>query len=200
MSTRPRVAFGDAARAGDPFRRVLVGFKDSAAGHAALVEGEELARRSHGCLVVVLVLTRPWFAGLASALTLMPPADELYDLPVGAFRAAIDALDRELSVTSVICQGWVGPSLAHVAAEQDCDAIVIGAGRRRWRPWGGTVEPYLRHHAAVPVIVASCADAGSRSRGARAARLLAAVDRDSVGRFRDAASNSNLSQPPEVTT
>ena len=179
---------------------MLVGFKDSAAGHAALVEGEELARRSHGCLVVVLVLTRPWFAGLASALTLMPPAGELYDLPVGAFRAAIDALDRELSVTSVICQGPVGPSLAQVAAEQGCDAIVIGAGGRRWRPWSSPVERYLRRHATVPVIIAPATDSPYRWPGARPARLRATAAHGAVARLRGAATNSNLSEPPEVPT
>lgn len=200
MSSRLRVAFGDADRAGDPFRRMLVGVKDSAAGHAALVEGQELARRSHGCLVVVLVLTRPWFVGLGPALTLMPPGGDLDDLAIRAFHAAIDTLARDLSVTSVVCQGGVGQSLVRVAADQACDAIAIGAGRRRSRPWAGPVERYLRHYATVPVIFASCANSGSRSRGARAARLLATVDRDSVARVRDVASNSNLFEPPEVTT
>jgi nucleotide-binding universal stress UspA family protein len=59
------------------------------------------------------------------------------DEAIGAFRAAIDALAGDLSVTSVVCRGPAGPALEHVASEQNCDAIVIGRGSRRWRPWPG---------------------------------------------------------------
>ena len=51
----------------DP-RRVLVEFRDCPSGRLAMLEAEQVARRHHACLVVALVLGRPWFVDVGCTL------------------------------------------------------------------------------------------------------------------------------------
>jgi hypothetical protein len=68
-------------------------------------------------------------------------------------RRAIDALATDLSVTSTIVHGRVGPALLRESRRHDYDAIAIGRGHRPLQPWPSAVERYLRRHVSVPMIV-----------------------------------------------
>ena len=50
-------------------------------------------------------------------------------------------------------RGSPARELAAAAAEQDADALVIGAPSRTWRHLTGSVPGWLARHARCPVIV-----------------------------------------------
>jgi nucleotide-binding universal stress UspA family protein len=50
-------------------------------------------------------------------------------------------------------RGSPARELAAIAAEQDADALVIGAPSRSWRRISGSVPSWLARHASCPVIV-----------------------------------------------
>ena len=50
-------------------------------------------------------------------------------------------------------RGSPARELAAIAAEQDADALVIGAPSRSWRHVGSSVPSWLTRHARCPVIV-----------------------------------------------
>jgi nucleotide-binding universal stress UspA family protein len=154
---------------GAAVRRPLVGFDGSQAACDALMRGAALVRQNHGCLRVALVIGRqPCCAWPMVGVTETPEQYTLRQLEM--LRAAIGALEPDISVVSVACRGATGPALARAARDGRCDAIVIGARRGLWTRLTGGVARYLRRHAEVPLIVVSGADsAPSRDGGAERA-------------------------------
>jgi nucleotide-binding universal stress UspA family protein len=140
-------------------RRLLVGFDGSRPAHVALSWAEGAVQRNHGRLIVVLVVSPPWFAIGWPAMAIVPTAHELEQGAIDVLRAAIDGLAEDLSVSWHVVHGSVGTALERAAFRHDCDAIAIGRGNRRWRPWPGATERYLRSHVSVPVIAVPAATA-----------------------------------------
>jgi nucleotide-binding universal stress UspA family protein len=58
-----------------------------------------------------------------------------------------------LDVHVLTRRGSPARELAAAAAEQDADALVIGAPSRTWRHLAGSVPGWLARHARCPVIV-----------------------------------------------
>lgn len=145
-------------------RHLLIGFDGSEPAHAALRWAEDVAQRNHVCLTIVLVVHRPWFAGIWPVLSSAPAACELERAAIDALRTAVGALAQDVSVVWQVSHGPVGAVLEREAFRHDCDAIVIGRGHRQRRPWPGTIERYLRWHVLKPVVVVPLAGARIRTR------------------------------------
>ena len=133
-------------------RPLLIGFVGSAPARAALAWAERVARGNHGCLTLVLVLNQPWFASVRPALSIAPTVVDLEQAAIEALRAAVAALGDEVSVTLCVVPGPVGIALAREALNPHYDAIEIGRGRRRWRPWPGSVAAVAQFGGALPAL------------------------------------------------
>jgi nucleotide-binding universal stress UspA family protein len=131
--------------------RILVGYDGSRASRAALAWAEATARENHARLTLVMVVQRAWCAACWPGMAIAPAQDELERGAATELRNAIDELGPDVSVTSKVLSGPLGPALVREARRQDCDAVVIGRGRRLL-PWSSPVERYLRRHCEIPVI------------------------------------------------
>jgi nucleotide-binding universal stress UspA family protein len=156
-------------------RRLLVGFDGSQASLGALRHAVRIARRNHGCLVLVSVVTDTGRCVVASPFGLcaaLPEDPEQTALEL--LREAVERLPEDISVVTVVRHGRVGPLLACEAARHCCDAIVIGARRGFWSRLTGGVERRLRRHSRVKLIVDRPRQRRSSSRRAQASPPLGA--------------------------
>ena len=147
-------------------RRLLVGFDGSPASVNALRRAARTARRNHGCLLVVSVVTDQAGCVLVSPLGLcVAIPEDPEQTALDSLQGAVEALPEDVSVCTVVCRGRVGPVLAAQAIRHGCDAIVIGAHHGFWSWLTGGVEGYLRRHSQTRLIV----DRPSRQRSKAAA-------------------------------
>jgi nucleotide-binding universal stress UspA family protein len=135
-------------------RRLLVGFDGSPASLGALRRAVRTARRNHGCLIVVSVVTDSERCVVASpfGMCVAVPADP-ERAALQSLHEAVERVPKEVSVVTVVRHGRVGPVLVREAERHCCDAIVIGARRGVWSRLTGGVEGYLRRHGQVKLIV-----------------------------------------------
>jgi nucleotide-binding universal stress UspA family protein len=135
-------------------RRLLVGLDDTPQAGAALRHAVRLARRNHGCLVLVCVVPKHASGVLVSPLgNCVAIVDDPQETAAELLRAARERVPDGVSVVTVMRRGRVGPVLADEAERFACDAIVVGAHCSLWSRLSGGVERYLRRHSQARLIV-----------------------------------------------
>ncbi len=132
---------------------VVVGYDGSASSRNALAYAAGVARRLGRSLLVVHVLTTGMYCE--------PLTGQVIGLPEHTgnlekwLRAELDQVTDPagLDVHVLTRRGSPARELLAAAAEQDADALVIGAPSRTWRHLAGSVPGWLARHARCPVIV-----------------------------------------------
>jgi nucleotide-binding universal stress UspA family protein len=133
------------------YRNILVALDGSPDSAAALRHAATLARDQNARLTLLTVVPRgpsPVGAGV-------PAPPDLTELHQGIVRDALEALPRDISVTTRIERGDVGAAILRVAAEADQDLVVMGShGHSRVRrALLGSVSERVLRDAAVPVLL-----------------------------------------------
>jgi len=132
---------------------VVVGYDGSPSSRNALAYAAGVARRLDRSLLVVHVSsTGVYCEPLSGQVTVLP--EHTGDLEKWLLTELDQAADRTgLDVHVLTRRGSPARELAAAAAEQDADALVIGAPSRTWRHLAGSVPGWLARHAHCPVIV-----------------------------------------------
>jgi nucleotide-binding universal stress UspA family protein len=142
------------------YRKILVAVDGSADAAAALRHAGALARDQHAKLVVVTVIP-PAPPQVASASAVAPSAAETDAAYERILRSAVDALPDDVGVVTRIARGRPAKAIAEVAAEIDCDLVVMGAhghGRLHHALIGSTSGAVVRLvDRPVLLMRASCA-------------------------------------------
>jgi len=130
-----------------------VGYDGSPSSRNALAYAAGVARRLDRSLLVVHVSsTGVYCEPLSGQVTVLP--EHTGDLEKWLLTELDQAADRTgLDVHVLTRRGSPARELAAAAAEQDADALVIGAPSRTWRHLAGSVPGWLARHAHCPVIV-----------------------------------------------
>ncbi|MBD0282358.1 MAG: universal stress protein [Thermoleophilaceae bacterium] len=145
-------------------RRLLVGHDGSPASTEALRHAASLARASHGRLTVVLALPRVACAATFAPVSVPTVEREAQEAAEGELARAVAALDRDVSVTTIVTCQCFRRALVRAWRCGDHDAVVLAAGgplssRRR-------AARALRRLGVEPIVVG----AAPRSRPARRRR------------------------------
>jgi nucleotide-binding universal stress UspA family protein len=136
------------------YRNILVAVDGSKESKLALADAIDLALESNARLTIVHVATQPpgvlrsTAAGAAVAAELPAYHDRV-------LRQMVDAVPKELPVTTLLLEGSPAREIVKAARERDHDLIVIGSrGRGRARAaLLGSVSHEVLHDAPVPVLV-----------------------------------------------
>ena len=132
---------------------VVVGYDGSSCSRNALAYAAGVARRLGRPLLIVHVSSTGMYCE--------PLTGQVIGLPEHGgdlekwLRAELEqtADPDGLDVHVRTRRGSPARELAAIAAEQDADALVIGAPSRSWRRISGSVPGWLARHASCPVIV-----------------------------------------------
>ena len=132
---------------------VVVGYDGSSCSRNALAYAAGVARRLGRPLLIVHVSSTGMYCE--------PLTGQVIGLPEHGgdlekwLRAELEqtADPTGLDVHVRTRRGSPARELAAIAAEQDADALVIGAPSRSWRRISGSVPSWLARHASCPVIV-----------------------------------------------
>jgi nucleotide-binding universal stress UspA family protein len=101
-------------------------------------------------------LSEPWVADAASPELLQRDVDRELQ---GKLDDALGRIPGHVSAETVLARGSVGRTILELAAESDCDAILLGArGLGRIGAALGSVSQYVLHHADLPVLIAHAQD------------------------------------------
>jgi nucleotide-binding universal stress UspA family protein len=132
---------------------VVVGYDGSSCSRNALAYAAGVARRLGRPLLVVHVSSTGMYCEPLTGQVIGLP-EHTGDLE-GWLRTELEQVTDPagLDVHVHTRRGSPARELAAIAAEQDADALVIGAPSRSWRHMGGSVPSWLTKHAKCPVIV-----------------------------------------------
>ena len=142
-----------------PLHRVLVAIDGSLTAEAALAAAVNTAE--HDTEITLLAVVPDVVAAARRWATLQAGAPD----PAFMQEAANEDAERMLSetvrripedipVTTIIRHGKPGPEIVAELAENDYDAVVVGArGRGRVGALIGSVSAYVLHHALEPVFI-----------------------------------------------
>jgi len=130
-----------------------VGYDASPASRNALAYAAGVARRLDRPLLVVHVSTAGMYCEPLTGQVIGLPehAGNLEKWLLSELGQAADPTGLDVHVLTR--RGSPARELAAAAAEQDADALVIGAPSRSWRHLAGSVPGWLTRHARCPVIV-----------------------------------------------
>jgi nucleotide-binding universal stress UspA family protein len=141
------------------FNRLLVAYDGSDSAELALSAAVTVARRDRSAVTLLMVVpdalagVSRWPApGAPDPQTLQDEAD------ADARRRLTDAVERipqDIPVTTIIRRGRAGKEIVAQTAEEDYDAVLLGA--RGVGPIGamlGSVSNHVLHHARTSVFVA----------------------------------------------
>lgn len=139
------------------YRRILLAYDGSRAGHEALRQGADLARLCRAEVILLAIVAHEPGVALAEAVT---PSD----LPVREHEEMERVLDegaRELRqaglpVQACLRQGHPAEEIGRLAREMRADLIVVGHREQgalaRW--WSGSTGTSLLAHAPCSLLVA----------------------------------------------
>ena len=132
---------------------VISGYNGSSSARNALAYAAVMARRLNRPLLIVYVTSPGVYCEpmTGQVVGLLRDADSLERWLLAELDLAADSGGLEVHVRTR--RGSPARELAAIAAEQDADALVIGAPSRSWRRVGGSVPSWLTRHARCPVIV-----------------------------------------------
>lgn len=132
---------------------MIVGYDGSPSSRNALAYAAGVARRLGRSLLVVHVSPAGMYCEPLSGQVIGLP-QRVSDLEKWLRAELNQAADPAgLDVHVLTRRGSPARELAAAAAEQDADALVIGAPSRAWRHLVGSVPGWLTRHARCPVIV-----------------------------------------------
>ena len=131
----------------------MVGYDGSSCSRNALAYAAGVARRLGRPLLVVHVSSTGMYCEPLTGQVIGLP-EHTGDLEKWLRNELEQVTDPAgLDVHVYTRRGSPARELAAIAAEQDADALVIGAPSRSWRRVGGSVPSWLTKHANCPVIV-----------------------------------------------
>jgi len=132
---------------------VVAGYDGSPSSRNALAYAAGVARRLRRALLVVHVRATGVFCEPLTGQVIGLPehTGDLEKWLLAELRQVADPAGLDVHV--LIRRGSPARELAAAAAEQDADALVIGAPSRAWRHPAGSVPGWLARHARCPVIV-----------------------------------------------
>lgn len=132
---------------------MIVGYDGSPSSRNALAYAAGVARRLGRPLLVIHVSSAGMYCEPLSGQVIGLPqhTSNLEKWLRAELNQAADPVGLDVHVLTR--QGSPARELAAAAAEQDADALVIGAPSRAWRHLSGSVPGWLTRHARCPVIV-----------------------------------------------
>ena len=131
----------------------MVGYDGSSCSRNALAYAAGVARRLGRPLLVVHVSSTGMYCEPLTGQVIGLPehTGDLEGWLHNELEQVTDPVGLDVHVHTR--RGSPARELAAIAAEQDADALVIGAPSRSWRHMGGSVPSWLTKHANCPVIV-----------------------------------------------
>ncbi|MDX6684774.1 MAG: hypothetical protein QOF86_902 [Baekduia sp.] len=140
------------------FRQVLVAVDGSRHADLALAIAIALAERDNARLTVMTVVPNITESSALSYGAGVDPVAMQRDADHAAettLRKAVEAIPKDLPVTSVQRSGHAGPEIVAQTRDGRHDAVVLGArGVGRIGSMFGSVSQHVLHHAGVAVFVA----------------------------------------------
>ena len=124
----------------------------------------DLAQTNHAQLTLMTVVPRPtdWVVGNGYGVPVSPTGleEETERRYRTLLKAAVDGVQNDLPVTSVIAHGTAGPAIVDQAEAGDHDLIVMGTrGRGEFRSLLlGSVSHHVLQASRLPVLVVHATD------------------------------------------
>ncbi len=109
-------------------QRLLVGHDGTAASTHALTQAARMALAEHGCLTVVLALPRVTSCVTGAPVSYMHLQHEVRLEALRTLAQAVEAMPRQLSVTTVATERRLGAALRDAWSSGRYDAIVLAPG------------------------------------------------------------------------
>lgn len=134
-----------------PFRRILVPIDYSEHSAAAVQVARSLAR-DHGARLLVLHVAPIGY--YPSEVDFMPIDVAQYQKELEYLRNSLEGTDLAFPIETVLGEGSPAAEILRVAAERECDLIVLGSHGRHGlsRLLMGSVAEEVMRHAVCPVL------------------------------------------------